>query len=258
VAKDPLDDILNAPPPAVTPTQTQSNIGVPNDYVAPPDYLPRQVGSAGVRGRGASSESAPGQVRYKTGSELRPIQTPELIPQLQAQLVQAGLLDVKGVRPGVWDYKSQAAYRKVLEAANQMGLTAQEALAMFAANPSIGDQQGSSRAPNIIQETNPLDIAATAQEVAQKRLGRYLSEDDLKPFIAQFQSLERSAQEKAYTLGGEKGKGGVVVTPPTVQNSADDYYTKNYAPEEAGYAAASAMSQFYSLLNSPVSGAGNG
>jgi hypothetical protein len=105
-----------------------------------------------------------------------------------------------------------------------------------------------------VQETNPLDIAATANDVALKMFGRRLTDEELKPFIAQVQASERGAQQKQYKLGGANG--GVVVTPPSVDTAAEDYFKRTNPGEAYGYAAVEAMNEFYGLLNSPVSGAG--
>jgi hypothetical protein len=236
----------------VAPSQEHTHLGVPNDY-QPPRNADLYGGVVDTPGMRPWSESMAGMVRgtvrYKPGDELKPLNTPQLVPQLQAQLVQAGLVDIKSIRIGVWDSTSQTAYRKVLGIANQMGIPAQDALQMLIGNPTLKQLQGS-RAANVIQETNPLDIAATAQATAQKLLGRNLTDEELKPFVAQVQSQERTADTKTYKLGGQDGKGGVVVSAPTAESGygAEDYYKKNYLPEVVGYAAVQRMNDFYSLL----------
>lgn len=243
--KEALDQLKNTP---VAAPQTHTYFGVPNDY-QPPDQLQHQqvrrdnyVFDVGVPAKSPSPQ-------YKPGDELKLLQTPELVPQIQAQLVNAGLLNAKSVRPGVWDSSSQSAYKTVLGYANQNGITAQEALQILAGNPKLGST--STRAANIIQETNPIDIIATAQDSAQKLLGRQFTEAELQPLVAHYQALESGAQKKAYTMGGKDGKGGTVVTPPTVSNAADDYFKKRYGPDVAGYAAVEATNNFYSLLHTP-------
>lgn len=223
-----------------------------------PGYIGMRPGQRGPRGTASIStimgapESEWGRLpRYQSGAEYSPLNNPEGILQLQAQLVSIGLLDEDNVRPGVWDSKSANAYRNVLSFANQQGLTAQEAMRLMANNPTLGELKGSAgskRAPLTVQLTNPLDIAATAQATAQKMLGRYLSQEDLKPLIERVQASERGAQQKAYTMGGAEG--GTVVTPASVESESEDYFKKNYGEEAMGYAAVEAMNEFYSLLGS--------
>lgn len=239
---------------AVAPVQKKDTFlgGIPDNYQPPPTMQHQQVRRDNYVFD--TSVPMPNQMElYKPGAELLPLQHRELIPQLQAQLVQIGLLDIKKVAPGIWGPAERAAYKKLLGEANVNGITAQEMIALKSANPTIGQQLGPSdgRGPNIVQETNPLDIIATAQEVAQKRLGRDLSEKDLEPLVKHFQAMEAGAQNKAYAMGGTKGEGGTVVTPPSVENASEDYFKKNFGEERAGYAAVERLNEFYSLLHTP-------
>lgn len=245
----------SATPPPVIISGTQTHIGVPPDYKGPhASAVDALAGAFDTPGQRPYSESQMGMAnlapRYKTGAELAPLNTPEIVPQLQAQMIKAGLLDAKNIRPGIWDSTSQAAYKKVLAYANQQGLNAQQAMALLGSNPKLGATH--TRAPLTIQETNPVDIMAVAQQSAQSLLGRNLSPNELEPFVKQYQSQEASAQKASYKIGNPDGSGGVAVYAPTVAHAADDYYQKQFGDEHMGYAAVERMNEFYSLLHSQV------
>lgn len=73
---------------------------------------------------------------------LLPYEDPDQIPQLQLQLVQAGLLNPKQVREGLWDEASANAYANVLGFANAYGLSASDALTALVNNPDAGALKG--------------------------------------------------------------------------------------------------------------------
>lgn len=191
-------------------------IGVPAGYKAGKTVTPGLFGLGTIAAGTDTYQVAP---NYYTGDEYGsvpgfPTKMPD-IAQLQQYLVQAGLLDDKKTIYGQWDAVSAKAFASILGSANQQGTDWQDTLAQ---RLTLADQQGlldrqdtSTRAPLQVKYTNPEDLKATAQNVAQTLYGGNLSEDDLAKFVTSYQSMESQAQTTSYN---QAPTGGAVTAPP--------------------------------------------
>lgn len=132
---------------------------------------------------------------YETGAEFGPMNNPDVIPHLQAQMAAAGFLNPDNVSFGIWDDASVTGYRNVLELANRYGVSAQQALAMMIQNPTAkmgrAGGGGGGGAVRRIRLTNANDLQAVANEVAPRTIGRRLTDDELRKFVNAYHSAEK-------------------------------------------------------------------
>jgi hypothetical protein len=145
----------------------------------------------------------------------------ETIAQLQAALYRAGVFTSEDqFTLGRWDDTSKTAYRKLLSYANESGLDEQAALSQWA-QLQAADPTGSGarrRAPLAVTLPNPLDVAAIANDVAPKRIGRKLTDQELNNFTVWFQQQEAAEQEKNYNAAET---GGTTVAAPSLASAAE-------------------------------------
>lgn len=266
------------PPGATAAEDTESYIGVPDDYRAQRTVTQRRRGTAMDRGTrapivgprnvrlgineapitdadypvGYGVSEAAATARYKSGEErtLLAGKSPEAIAGLQRQLVNAGLLTGRVVL-GVWDDTSAAAFRQVLAIANVNGYNVDEALqyvATQAANPEnvIG---AASRAPLTVSLTNPTDLARIFQQTAEATMGRRLDTPDIEKLVNSYQQLESGYQNTAY---GQQETGGTVTAPPSAGAFAESELEETN-PGEVG--ATEIANQFDNFLDI-IGGAG--
>lgn len=198
---------------------TSSLIGLPDAMPELPEVAP--------------TEKIP---RYSKGHEWIPIlsgRQPGEIRVLQEQMVRLGLLD-SDFNAGSWDEPSRRAFEELLAQSNGSGVEYTEMMTILenSAPMEIGPDgiarrralgSGSKKAAKVLQLTNPLDLVATANEVAQKRIGRTFSQDELQRFVSSYQGVESGAQSAAHAAGGADGGGGTIVTPPSDENAADQF-----------------------------------
>lgn len=169
--------------------------------------------------------------RYYAGAENTPVfenWPPDLISQMQTKLVQAGLLDTD-YSDGWWGPESQTAFSQVLGHANNAGTDYATALsvALNSAPMEIDPKTGLAvkRLPghkkgSTVSLLNPNDIAATANSVAVKRLGRGFSAQEMQKFVDSYHAAERAG---APTVGGE-------VTAPMAVDTAAAQYAQQVDP----------------------------
>lgn len=154
-------------------------------------------------------------------------------PSIKAGLIQAGLLNPKDFGTGAWDFNSAAAYQKVLEFANTYGLTAQDALSYFEANPQ-GDTTGA--AGPTIAFTNPQDIATSYQNTSQQLTGQ---EQDPSQFQGYYHGLEAA---QAHDTGQN------YTQAPSLTGAATQYVQNNMPGQEIAYGVASRMNDFFQMV----------
>lgn len=235
---------LGAPP--TTSTSKKTYLGVPKGY-----QPPSASGGTGVIPPGSEFptpfDAGPvGQVNPITGGHVQSPQYTEAdkygpaadlnsIPQIQAELVAAGLLSVKDVRKGIWDSKSADAYGEVLAFANQQGLNASDALTLLTANPSIGGVKGAKAAPTI-SFTNPQDVQTGFQNVSQSLTGQ---EQNPSQFVGQYHGLEAAQAH---------GTGQDYTQAPSITGAATQYVQNNMPSQELAYGVATRMNDFLSML----------
>lgn len=216
-------------PPATTPTTTNrpessADVRARRDAVLFADTTQRPLGvPVGYTATTPSGESVP--ATFKDGDEMVPAALPpSQVRRLQDLLATVGVLDE--YRPGFWDPKSQAAYRTVLEFANGAGITdPQEAIRRISeAGPEVLAGSSAKRTPLVSRLTNPLDVAAIANDIAKKRTGQRFSDDQLAKFQAAYRQAELAQQQAIYKAGGSGmpgGPGGTIVDPPDLQRMAE-------------------------------------
>lgn len=160
----------------------------------------------------------------------------EQVPSIKAALVQAGLLSVKNYgNPSVMDSYSAAAYQKVLQFANVYGLTANDALSYYLANPT--PQKPTAAGPTIAY-TNPQDVETEYQNDSQNLTGQ---EQDPTQFVQQYHGLEAAQGH---------GTGQDYTQAPSLRGAAIQYLQKNLAPQELDYGVASRMLEFENMVKS--------
>lgn len=159
--------------------------------------------------------------------------------RLQNQLVNAGILQ-KDYRSGVWDEATQEAFGSLLALANQSGNDWETELVNYAkSQPMEWDAKTGTmkrKAPGggtlaqrqklVINHTNPNDLSLLANETAQKRLGRKLSQDELQKFVTSYQSMEGEYQRAADAAS----EAGGTVTAPMQADTAADLAAQNADP----------------------------
>lgn len=201
---------------------TANFIGLPQGDAA-------QIGTIEtVRGEG---EKAP---RYHVGYAYLPqIQNWDPIKkkQLQTRLVNSGLLS-GDFRYGAWDEASAKAFGDLLGMANQSGNDWEQELYNYynqqamEVDPNTGQLKPKrpgggtlrERQPLKVTYTDPNDLSRVANEVAEKRLGRRFTPDELNKFVATYQGREGEAQKQDWETGYS---GGAVTKPPSVETAAD-------------------------------------
>lgn len=213
-----------------TATSTLNFYGLPQGEEGKPYYRPPTPGTTTV------------QPRYYEGAEWWPVKTnmtPQAVRSLQTQLVQSGLLNGKDYTDGVWDPASREAFAEVLNMANNQGVEWPDALNHYMSGFPLEFDAASgtykrkvpgesrTRAPLVTRFTNPNDLAATANEVALKRLGRRFSQEEMTKFVTSYQQSERGAAQQQYAAGDPAGGGGAYTDPMAVDTAA------NLAAEEA-------------------------
>ena len=167
-------------------TQSTNPLGSPNaNYVAPvfPSYGARVRGDNPAHVQGANTAAyglpqltpatagvdprlvganAAGGTFYQAGAEWAPLSDPQMVQPLQAELVQAGLLNPVQMRKGVWDQTSASALATAMSIANSWGTDVGSALALLVQNPKPSST--SAGAPNAV--ASPLDTATAFQSAA--------------------------------------------------------------------------------------------
>jgi hypothetical protein len=232
--------------------------GTASDFIGiPKDYAPHTYGGGANPFRQGTKEwyrysknnpmgssgpvnqfgAKPNEPLYKNGDEWAPTKAPEGITLLQSQLVSAGLLNAKDVRPGQWDAKSAAAYRNVLSLANANGGTWQDALQWLVANPTAGQLAGADKPTMAL--ANPEDIKTSYKNAAEQLTGGDLPSSDADKYL-QYYKQQEAAQYNVMQQGG-----GQYTSPM----SAESYVRQQDPTQVANYNSASRLIEFYRMLN---------
>lgn len=210
-------------------TGTQDYIGLPSNTADPSQLMALDQAAQGAWAQGQRAAA------YGIGSDMMPVYqswTPSDIDNLQRRMVAAGLLD-QDYRSGVWDDASSKAFTSVLGLANNMGQPWQNAMAQYeTGTPMMWDaktgtfvqgKKGTARTNSAvsIRFTNPDDLATAANGVAQAKLGRSFTPDELQRFVRAYHDTEASTATSANAASGIGGGG--YTEAPSVQTAAENF-----------------------------------
>lgn len=180
---------------------TADFIGLPSNTASPGALMALDEAAQAQWAQGNAAAA------YGTGAQMMPVYQSwhyQDIDNLQRRLGAVGLLD-KDYQRGAWDEASQRALQPILGLANNMGRPWQDALAQYeTGTPMVYDQKtgtfnatkaGTSRTRSAITTafTNPDDLATAANTVAQTKLGRSFTPDELQRFVRAYHDTEASA-----------------------------------------------------------------
>lgn len=192
--------------------------------------------------------------RYASGDEWVPqIESwpPERVADLQAQLVDAGLLDPDSYQRGYWDDESATAYRQLLGYSNVAGIDSHQTLQRIG---EVKSKYGTTadkarvRQPFIAELADPAALNDLLDNVSVRLLGRALSPTEKGTFAESFRTTQESEQRRAYDMAGvENGPGGTV-TMPDAESRATEFVRSNQPQEVAEYDAINRWRQFQALL----------
>lgn len=193
--------------------------------------------------------------RYALGDEWAP-QTqswdPPRIADLQAQLVDAGLLDPDDYQRGWWDEESAKAYRQLLGYSNVSGLDSHQTLQRIgevkAKYGSTADKAGKVRQPFISELADPMELSDLLDDVAVRRMGRGLTPEEKARFSDSFRGLQETEQQKAYDISAPGGPGGSV-TMPDAGARAEEFVTSTRPDDVAAYQYLQAFKSFENLIS---------
>lgn len=145
----------------------------------------------------------------------------EDIANLQKAMNALGYLG-DGYRPGVVENATKNAYARLLESANNYAETVEDAIIRIASTGETGGKGNLTQ----YRVSNPADIKAVINKVAETQLGRRLGEGDLNRLATVYQSLEREqGQVQAANRQAE------VQAVPNVETFAESQLGKLY-PED--------------------------
>lgn len=208
-------------------------------------FTPTPYGTAPITPAEPGTMTNPHGTYYIDGQEWAPLNDPGSIPTLQAELVQAGLLSARDVRPGVWDQTSASAYKAALAFANASGANIVDALGILIQNKKLGSTAAGSTANTAYQITNPQDAADEYKSAAQTLTGQAGRDADAMRFAAYFQSQERQAGQAAQTATS-----GAVTAAPSLSNAAQDFVKTQDPNAVMAYGMASRSQEFLNMLGS--------
>lgn len=231
-------------------------IGVPPGFTpTKPVYGPFAGDNASGVYADVHSYRAAVPLQHFAGDEWRPGSlTPAEIAELQADLVEAGLLKPNSYSRGAWGPESAAAYEKVLSASNASGLPASMMLDRFKSGRP--PDESAKRAPNVVALTHPDDIRDMVNQTAVRTIGRNLRDDEVEPLINTFQQYQRDYQRALYAADAEGAPAeSEVVEPPDFESEAKRRIRAANPQEAAQSGAMQRQQEFLSLLGS-VGGGG--
>lgn len=168
--------------------------------------------------------------RYFDGDQFTPGSLPpETIARMQRDLARSGLLKAD-YHIGVWDAASANAYEYLLGAANAAGDDEETTLARFLQSPL--EEEKPKREPLVIRQTHPDDLAAVADTVARRTIGRKLRPDEISRFVSAYHAAESGAQQNAYNA---QPGGGTVTDAPDPSSMAAAQIESSNPAEVAGH-----------------------
>ena len=195
--------------------------------------------------------------RYKLGDEWEP-QTkswsPERIADIQAQLVDAGLLDPDDYQRGFWDQESATAYRQLLGYSNVSGLDSHQTLQRIGEVKSkygTTADKGAKRQPFISELADPTELSSLLDDISVRRMGRGLTPEEKARFSDSFRGLQESEQRKYYEASGSglPGGPGGSVTMPDAGSRAEEFVTSTRPDDVASYQYLQAFKSFENLIS---------
>lgn len=211
--------VSSEPPPGIEESEVRYVGGVPSDYVAKRKrastfhYDPSTMGedAAPIPYQPLTEEEV--VPKYRVGEEGRPAAWgSERIVDLQAQMVDAGVLKPNAYQRGVWDQASETAYTKLLTTANQSGLDVDQVLSNYrqviAKYGRPEDQDGAKKQPFVIQRRDPEALKALLGAVSGRIMGGALSPEEMDRFVTTYNGLSDEAQRAAYVASGSGLPGG--------------------------------------------------
>lgn len=181
---------------------------------------------------------------YQEGDQFQPgLGTPAQIAQMQAQLVQAGLLSATNYRAGVWGPEAADAYKLVLSFANTHGMNANDALGVLLASPPAGTTPY--RAPMSL--TNPADITNSFETAVQQLTGGAgIPASESQAFASYQTGLEQSARDRY--VSAKTAKDSAYVGAPSPGASAKAYILAHNQQDVVNYDLALRTIQFHNAL----------
>ncbi len=236
---------ISAPPgtQATATTGTIHPYGVPDNYIAPALLAPTGTGSQFTQQYGPHNVYGTDSHTdlYMPGDEFAPGSDLQAIPQIQAEMIAAGLIKPSDVRVGVWDSASADAYKEVLTFANANGLNAQDALTILTSNPTLGGVKGSKAGGSgskaaVISYANPADVQSGFRQVSQGLTGQ---EQDPAAFQDYYHGLESQAGHQT---------GASYTQAPSVGGAAEQYTLEHDPSQVLAYGTASRMQDFLSMV----------
>ena len=258
VPNDPLAGY--APPPPVSGGVDETEYIGPGSsrltsgYRAMPQKPGGRLGVARSPSEYVKSQVAP---RYKLGDEWEP-QTkswsPERIADIQAQLVDAGLLDPDDYQRGFWDQESASAYRQLLGYSNVSGLDSHQTLQRIGevkAKYGTTADKGAKRQPFISELADPTELSSLLDDISVRRMGRGLTPEEKARFSDSFRGLQESEQRKYYEASGSglPGGPGGSVTMPDAGSRAEEFVTSTRPDDVASYQYLQAFKSFENLIS---------
>jgi hypothetical protein len=112
----------------------------------------------------------------------------------------------------------------------------------YNADDSGGGGGGGGGSVDTIRLTNPDDLKAVANQVAQQRLGRFLSDDELNRFVSSFQAQETAFQQAYYA------DQAVVTEAPAADTAASTWIDQTRKVDADIYAIGSQLDTFLNMM----------
>jgi hypothetical protein len=197
--------------------KSQTPIGVPYGYMAQGQAdvtstagmlspMQQALANSFAPGSFGTSQAGAGRVapRYHEGDEFLPGSlSPDVIAMMQKELVDAGILDPKGVLMGRYDAKTQAAYKKLLGYANQTGQDMATTLKRYMALQKQQGETGPQPQPLPIQLTNDADLQAVFRNSAMNLIGKNLTPDQTQSMVQAYHAIQTWTQTQTANLQRE-------------------------------------------------------
>ena len=251
---DPTLDPAGLGAPPVSTGTTTAPIGVGSDYVQPHQMAPygttdsqTATGPVGAYGLSAVQPNPNNKYLqtvkdqgtfYMPGAEQAPLHDPSTILPLQDELIQAGLLNASNMRRGVWDQTSADALKTAMALANAWGDNVESVLQYLAANPQLGQTQGS-------QSTNPLDVQSAFDTAASSLLGGGAPAGEQDAFVNWYKNQELVARQQ---LAQANLTGGTAPAAPSLDAAAQSYIKAHNLDQMIAYGTAARMLQWEQML----------
>lgn len=198
-----FDDLYNQGPEVDdADADVRTPLGVPKGYTVTREQMD-SLPHGDVRVEKKFTIGTPGFRGYFKGDEFAPSSfSTEDRARLQMAMRAAGLFGPKQrFTLGVWDETTRATYRKLLEYANGAGLEWQDALRDYAQAKEAGlagDEE--TRAPLVLRQSNPADLAKVFDNAGQATIGRRFRPDEIQRLVAAYHAEQAREQQSAYNL----------------------------------------------------------